>query len=84
MKLDINQQTFPTGNLNCAVLKDLFLLLSAMHKISRFSLMIVLGLSILYLIEFRFKYEKMILQGFLIRRDLKSFSLILRCLCDFQ
>ena len=44
--------------MNCTVAKDLSILLSAMHKISRFSLMIVLRLVNLYLIEFTFEYEK--------------------------
>ena len=50
--------------MNCTVVKDLSILLSGMHKISRFSLMIVLRLSNLYRVEFLFKYEKMILRGF--------------------
>ena len=56
-----------SGNMNCAVVKDLSILLSAMHKTLRFPLMIDVRLSNLYLIEFMFKYEKkkkMILQGF--------------------
>ena len=36
--------------------------------------MIDLRLANLYLIEFTFKYEKMKLRGFSIRRDLKSFN----------
>ena len=44
--------------MNCAVVKGLSILLSAMHKTSRFSFMIFLRLSNLYLIEFIFKYEK--------------------------
>ena len=51
--------------MNCAVVKELSILLSAMHKISRFSLTVVLTLLRLwnlYLIEFVFNYEKMILR----------------------
>ena len=45
--------------------------------------MIDLRLSNLYSSEFTFKYEKMILRRFSVRRDLKSFSSVLRCLCEF-
>ena len=51
--------------MNCAVVKELSILLSAMHKISRFLLTVVLTLSrlwTLYLIEFVFNYEKIILR----------------------
>ena len=44
--------------MNCAVVTDLSVLLSAMHKKSKFSLMVVSRLPNLYLIEFIFKYEK--------------------------
>ena len=52
------------GSMNCAFVNDLSILLSAIHKTSRFALMIALRLSNFYLIEFMFKYGKVMLQGF--------------------